>query len=115
MKVEDQLYWMYIPEGTNNRNQTFTWVGRQGPRAEGLVEMEHEKVVVLVRWGYYGFFKPSFAEVFSQIKDSLLERAVAFEIEGPETRDDMFGNPVIATILNEGYQLATITLYEKAK
>jgi hypothetical protein len=60
-------------------------------------------------YGYYGFFKPSVAEVLAQIPAEHLNKVVAFEIIGsPETAEDM--NEEHAA-LNAGYHVATTRLY----
>jgi hypothetical protein len=67
-------------------------------------------------YGYYGFFKPSIAEVIAQIPEEYIDRVIAFEIvRCPETRNDMFGNDEGLEAVNAGYQIAITRLYEKVK
>jgi hypothetical protein len=110
----ETLHWLVVPEGTHHRNEAYTWSASVGEEAKGLEKMEWKETTVLIRWGYYGFFKPSFAEVFSQMSEDVLKEMVAFEINGPETRDDMFNDKWSYRILNEGFQLAIVTPYKKA-
>ncbi len=113
---DGKFYWMNLPDNVHPRRTAFTWIATKGEEAQlEPLSIVGSKFVVLVKWGYYGFFKPSFAEVFSQIPDQVLEEFDAFTIVGPQTRSDMFEKTLARIILNEGYQLATITLYKKVK
>lgn len=67
------------------------------------------EVVTYHSYGYYGLFKPSIAEVLSQIPAQHLENAVAFEIiQQPETVEDLNIN---IDILNLGYHAAATRIY----
>lgn len=60
-------------------------------------------------YAYYGFFKPTIAEVLAQIPAEYLDKVVAFEIvEGPETADDLNREP---EAFNAGYHVAITRLY----
>lgn len=62
-------------------------------------------------YAYYGFFKPTIAEVLSQIPDEYLDTVIAFEIVGqPETATDLNRE---REALNAGYHVATTRLYAK--
>lgn len=62
-------------------------------------------------WAFYGFFKPTIAEVIAQIPIDVLDRVVAFEIiKSPETTEDLNRESVA---LNAGYHVAITRLYEK--
>jgi hypothetical protein len=64
------------------------------------------------RWAYYGFFKPSIAEVLAQIPAELLEEVVAFEIiEQPETADDFSKDEETNNAFNDGFHTAKTRLF----
>ncbi len=63
-------------------------------------------------WSYYGFFKPSVAEVLSQIPAEHLDRVVAFEIVGrPVWAEDMTKDKESKVAFDAGYHVATTRLY----
>lgn len=69
------------------RTTAFSWNPKFVEQATGLVPMEQIKT--LHTFGYYGFFKPSIAEVLAQIPVSLIPHVVAFEVIGPGDADDL--------------------------
>jgi hypothetical protein len=90
-------------------NVSYVWDPKPTQKAIGL------KAVADIRtyhgYGYYGFFKPSVAEVIAQIPENLVQTIVAFEIvESPETADDLNKEP---EALNEGFHVAKTRLYAK--
>lgn len=60
------------------RNVAFTWDPKLKERAEGLEELVRIRTYHI--WNYYGFFKPSIAEVLAQIPKTKLLETSAFEI-----------------------------------
>lgn len=62
-------------------------------------------------YSYYGFFKPTIAEVLAQIPAELVEQVDAFELIGPEGVDDLNNHK---QALNEGYHVAQAVLYRYA-
>ncbi len=93
-------------------NESFTW----SPKFDESRELAPMKPLVdfttYHSYGYYGFFKPSIAEVLAQIPEVLLQRVVAFEIVSqPETADDLNEQ---AEATNAGYHVATTRLFEAA-
>jgi hypothetical protein len=87
------------------RNQAFTWSPEYSEKAEGLIELTSIKTHHYC--GYYGFFKPSIAEVLAQIPDEYIDKVVAFEtITGEHDGEDE------VKILRDGRgHLATTVLY----
>ena len=63
-------------------DESFNWVDE-----ETLVEMNDvnpepfEKVITRHNWGYYGFFKPSFEEVVSQLNEKQIKECDSFTTE----------------------------------
>ncbi len=91
------------------RNTAFTWSPRINRRATNLVK--HATIETFHRYGYYGFFKPSVAEVLAQIPVGLIEKTVAFESIGPQNAKDL-GKHTAA--LNAGFHVATTHLYGRS-
>jgi hypothetical protein len=92
------------------RKVAFTWAPSPVKVATGLKPLAD--IRTYHTYGYYGFFKPSIAEVIAQIPKKHLRRAVAFEIvKAPETAEDLRRQ---WKAVNAGYHVATTRLYEKA-
>ena len=91
------------------RYVAFTWDPKLTRKAANLVEVA--TIRTLHAYGYYGFFKPSIAEVIAQIPGELIERVAAFETIGPATADDL--NEERAA-LNAGFHVGSTHLYEIA-
>lgn len=67
------------------------------------------RIITYHSWGYYGFFKPSIAEVLAQIPDSLVPKTDAFEIEWyPQDADDLNQQQ---RVVNDGYHMAVTCLF----
>lgn len=72
--------------------------------------VEVARIRTLHRYSYYGFFKPSLAEVVAQIPADWVHEIDAFEIvESPQTTDDLNRERYA---LNKGYHVATTALYK---
>lgn len=71
-----------------------------------------KRIVTYHKWGYYGFFKPTAAEVLAMVPAGLRDRVRAFEVEGPDGPDDLSRHHVA---LNAGYHVAVTTLYGDLK
>jgi len=74
------------------RNQSYLWDIHEDKREQ--VDMTCAKTIAEFScyhtYGYYGFFKPSIAEVLQQFPDDVLSEANAFYMfESPETMDDL--------------------------
>ena len=87
------------------RGVSFVWSPQPNGRAMNLEEVC--TIRTLHTYGYYGFFKPSIAEVLAQIPMALLREVVAFKIKGPnDLRKE-------ADALNAGFHVAQTTLYRR--
>ncbi|MBI4118791.1 MAG: hypothetical protein HY452_00830 [Parcubacteria group bacterium] len=85
----------------------YTWDPKPTDKATGLKRLCD--IRTYHTYGYYGFFKPSIAEVLAQIPTEHLTEVVAFEIvESPETAGDLNREH---EALNAGYHVATTRLY----
>ena len=61
------------------------------------------------KYGYYGFFKPSIAEVLAQIPEMEVKFVDAFEIiEYPKTAEDLSKNKIV---FDNGYHISKVQLY----
>ncbi|MBR4110344.1 MAG: hypothetical protein IKK43_01465 [Clostridia bacterium] len=68
-------------------------------------------VKMLHRYGFYGFFKPSVAEIISQIPEELLPEVVAFQIiYSPDTCDDL---NLFKKEVDAHYHVSVVRLYKK--
>jgi len=83
------------------RRVAFTWDPKLTTKAENLERICD--ITTYHRYGYYGLFKPSIAEVIAQIPEKCLDRTVAFE-----TSTDLD----IENIVGE-YHVTTTTLYKR--
>ena len=87
----------------------FKWHGLTSKRADGLEPFR--TVRTLHTYGYYGFFKPSIAEVLAQLPAEDLEVTVAFEVNGPESASDLNKH---LDELDAGFHVAETTLYRRS-
>ena len=101
-----QLY--YIEEPRDLRNIAYTWDMKPTEKAEGLEPIT--TIRTLHSYGYYGFFKPSVAEVLACIPEVALDEVVAFHLTGPDDADDL-NHELVA--VNAGYHVAYATLYRR--
>lgn len=93
-------------EPPDPRNVAFSWSPVVTEPANGIVEIA--KIRTLHGYGYYGFFKPSVAEVIAQIPEEWIERTVAFSTRGPADAAEMNRE---SEALNAGFHVAETTLY----
>ncbi len=91
------------------RNVAFTWSPKITRKAANLVK--HATIRTLHRYGYYGLFKPSIAEVLAQIPADLIDETVAFETIGPSDATDLGKE---SEALNAGFHVATTRLYGRS-
>lgn len=97
------------------RNQSYIWNRHEDKR--NVVDLSKLETVddflCLHTWWYYGFFKPSIAEVLSQAPENVIEQANIFEIiESPETREDVFK---YKEVIDNGFHLSKIRAYKMHK
>lgn len=90
-----ELYYIKDPD---LRGEAFTWDPEATKKATGLKKLED--IVTYHSYGYYGFFKPSIAEVVAQIPKKYLSKVAAFETSTDASIDG-------------DYHATTTTLYEK--
>lgn len=89
--------------------QAFLWEPKLSAIAEDMEPIADVKTYHT--FGFYGFFKPTIAEVLIQIPECHEKETIAFEIvKSPGTADDL--NEEIEA-LNQGYHVATTRLYRR--
>ena len=97
------------------RNQSYIWNCHEDKRdIVNPSKLEPvEDFLCLHTYGYYGLFKPSIAEVLSQVPEKTICEANTFEIiEAPETREDVFRYP---KVVNNGFHLSKVRSYKLHK
>lgn len=98
---------LYFIKPVKPRGMSFIWHPKKTRRAVKIVPMS--KITTYHTWAYYGFFKPSIAEVIAQIPSSIIDHVTAFEIvDFPRTAADLNRHK---QELNEGYHVAVTQLY----
>ena len=108
VRVGGTLWSIHLP---HLRKQAFTW----SPKLRNRIDEDLIEVLDLIQtyhsWAYYGFFKPSVAEVLAQIPKELRKQVVGFTCDGPRTASDL---NMYSEALNAGYHVAATTLYKAA-
>ena len=97
------------------RNQSYIWNCDEDKR--DVIDPNKlepiEDFLCLHTCGYYGLFKPSIAEVLSQIPEKTISEANTFEIiEAPETREDLFR---YTELIDNGFHLSKVRSYKLHK
>jgi len=92
---------LYYIKDVDPRGVAFTWDPKKKKKAKGLEKICD--IETFHTYGYYGFFKPSIAEVISQIPEEYLDEVAAFETSTDCSMD----------YVNDGYHATMTTLYRK--
>lgn len=90
--------------------ESFSWAAKATKEVTDVEEVG--RVWTLHTWAYYGFFKPTIAEVLSQVPEELLEEADFFLLRGPDHAADLNAT---WKYVNDGYHVAQCILYKKVK
>ena len=88
------------------RTIAFSWSPKFLSPAQGLKLIT--SIQTLHTFAYYGFFKPTIAEVLAQIPVELIDTVTAFEVVGPQTAADLNREQ---KALHAGFHVATTNLY----
>lgn len=101
------------------RNVAYLWDPKPADKAPAFKRVA--EIQTLHTYGYIGFFKPSIAEVLSQIPEQLVDQVIAFELHTTMIEVMFFGWPQHVNDLNAeseasnaGYHVAYATLYAAA-
>ena len=98
-----ELHWM---KPVDPRNVAFTW---DSESAGAATKVEPYKTIrTLHTYGYYGFFKPSIAEVLAQLPEEEIGTVVGFSTDGPNDVDELNKEK---EALNQGFHVGKTTLY----
>ncbi len=116
VKKDGKLYWLRKFSDEELFDISYLW----NDETEKPVE-ENEIIPILGKdfrclheYGYYGLFKPSVAEVLTQINPEVLDSVVAFEIiESPKTADDFYKDEFTTAALNSGHHVSMVRLYRQ--
>lgn len=86
-----------------------------GPMMEIWEEdVKEVEITTLHTWAYYGFFKPTIAEVIAQIPEGFFEKTIAFYIcESPQQPKDFYSNYEEKVIFDSGYHIAKTRIFVK--
>lgn len=120
IRCDDKLYHLREFDLNELIGQSFIWDytdDLRNPVGENeFLYMEGEDFLCLHRYGYYGLFKPSIAEVLSQIDDSVLPFVSAFELlDEPMTSSDFHKDNFTINAFHNGYHVSKIRLYQSDK
>lgn len=115
--IDDRHYKKLLLGTTDHFGQSFTWSTKIGEKICSVNDILDSEpglvttgvVATLHTWGYYGFFKPSIAEIISQTPLRILKESKYFRLVGPENCDDM---NKFYDVLNDGYHVGITTFYK---
>jgi len=114
-KKDGKLYWLRPFDEGELFNISYLWDDETEEQVQDgeIVPIPDKDFRCLHKYGYYGLFKPSVAEVLTQIDSKLLDTVVAFEIiDSPETAEDFYKDEFTSTAFNSGYHVSTVRLYK---
>lgn len=88
------------------RNTSFLWDAEEPQEEWSYPKLkETYSYVCYHTYGYYGFFKPTLAEVFAQMPEDVVRSAFGFTIKE--------GNTYAALTPDQAHQWSVITVYER--
>ena len=114
-KKDGKLYWLRSFGEEELFDISYLWDDETKKQVQDgeIVPIPDKDFRCLHKYGYYGLFKPSVAEVLTQIDSELLDTVVAFEIiDSPETAEDFYRDEFTSTAFNSGYHVSTVRLYK---
>lgn len=109
------LYWLRTFSNDELFNISYLWDDhRERPVQDGeIVPIPDADFRCLHSYGYYGLFKPSVAEVLTQLDPRIVDRVAAFEIiDSPLTWDDFHRDCFTSAAFKNYYHVSTVRLYE---
>lgn len=104
--VDGDLY--YIEDPKSLRGVAYPWDPKLKERASDLEPIT--TIRTLHTWAYYGFFKPTVAEVIAAIPKEHLDEVVAWYLQGPEDADALNEEK---EAVDAGFHVAYCTLYRR--
>lgn len=85
VRREDGELWTIIPPDLFK--ESFLWDPEYLSKAPPLSVIC--TIITRHSWAYYGFFKPTIADVIPFIPEALLPEMFGFEVVGPDTAEDL--------------------------
>ena len=113
-EVGNGKYWLKDYSIDEMRNTSYFWSlfpDRRKPVGEELYYHDYHEFKCLHSFGFYGFFKPSIAEILAQIPEDCLKHFTidAFEIIGrPTSSGDL---SMYRKALEQGFHVSIVRLY----
>ncbi len=114
-KKDGKLYWLRSFGEEELFNISYLWNDKTEKQVQDgeIVPIPDNDFRCLHEYGYPGLFKPSVAEVLTQIDSEILDTVVAFEIiDSPETAEDFYRDEFTSIAFNSGYHVSTVRLYK---
>jgi len=114
-KKDGKLYWLRSFGEEELFNISYLWNDETEKQVQNgeIVPIPDKDFRCLHKYGFCGLFKPSVAEVLTQIDSEILDTVVAFEIiDSPETTEDFYKDEFTSTAFNSGYHVSTVRLYK---
>ena len=117
VKKDGNLYWsrVFDEDKIFKTSYLFCDGGEKPVKEDELVPIPDKDFRCLHGYAYWGIFKPSIAEVLTQISPEVVDSVVAFEIiASPKTADDFSRDKFTTAAFNAGYHVSTVRLYKRS-
>ena len=114
-KKDGKLYWLRSFGEEELFDISYLWNDETKKQVQDgeIVPIPDKDFRCLHEYGSSGLFKPSVAEVLTQIDSEILDTVVAFEIiDSPKTAEDFHRDKFTSTAFNSGYHVSIVRLYE---
>lgn len=114
-KKDGKLYWLRSFGEEELFDISYLWDDETKKQVQDgeIVPIPDKDFRCLHKYGYYGLFKPSIAEVLTQIDSEILDTVVAFEIiDSLKTAEDFHRDKFTSTAFNSGYHVSIVRLYK---
>lgn len=113
VEIEGTKYFLRDFKEDELRNISFIWNAKEEKKepvdVQKIKPIENRDFKCIHKYGYYGLFKPSIAEVLAQIPERDLQLVCAFEIiESPENTRDFAKHQIE---FDNGYHVSKVRLY----
>lgn len=115
VKKKGKLYWLRKFNEEELFCTSFLWKDetKKPVRAGELVPIPESEFKCLHKYGFYGFFKPTVAEVLTQISSDVVDSVAAFEIiDYPEQMSDFYKDEFTTEAFESGFQVSVVRLYK---
>ena len=116
VRKDGTLYWLRKFSDEELFNISYLWCDNtEKPiKKSEIVPIPDGDFRCLHRYGYYELFKPSIAEVLTQINPEILDSVVAFEIiDSPKSAYNFREDEFTSAAFDSGHHVSTVRLYQK--